>query len=293
MTIHHLRIFQTVCRNESMTKAAKELNMSQPAVSLAISELEAFYQVRVFDRNKRRLQLTEPGKVLLGYADTILSQYDEAALTLREGTIFHSCSIGLNVSTAESEADRIIALLKKKIPDIDLHVLVHNSSEILGMLASNRIDLAIVDELQDEGPFSFTLYRKEPMIAFASDACTKKKTMNREEFPEYPLLMREIGSGNRRCMDQYFAEIEPVPFMESASELSLIKTAKAGLGIVFLPASMERETTSDKILHTIAFKDAAPVRSYYLVNIRNRYQTKTVAEARKILTNQKGHSAPL
>lgn len=287
MTIHHLRIFQTVCRNESMTKAAQELNMSQPAVSLSVSELEAFYQAKVFDRNKRKLQLTEPGKVLLGYANTILSQYDEAALTLREGTIFHSCSIGLNVSTAESEADRIIALLKKKIPDIDLHVLVHNSSEILDMLASNRIDLAIVDELQDEDPFDFSLYRREAMLAFASAQCTMKTTMSREEFLQYPLLLREKGSGNRRCMDQYFAEDEPVPFMESASELSLIRTAKAGFGVVFLPASMEEEITKEQLLHTITFKGKAPVRSYYLVNVRNRYQTKTVAEVRRILAGEK------
>lgn len=78
MTLRHLEIFSAVCVQESFTRAAEQLNMAQPAVSLAIRELEVFYNVRLFERMNRRVYLTEAGRTLRQYADTVLSQFQES-----------------------------------------------------------------------------------------------------------------------------------------------------------------------------------------------------------------------
>ena len=76
MTLRHLRIFMEVCRFGSITQAAEELNMAQPAVSYAIRELESYYETRLFERMNRRLYITEYGEQLMNYADSILGQFD-------------------------------------------------------------------------------------------------------------------------------------------------------------------------------------------------------------------------
>ena len=98
MTLKHLRIFAEVCRMESITEAAKNLNMAQPAVSNAIRELEAFYQVKLFERMNRRLYITNAGEYLRGYADSILTQFEESRDILQDIAASTRIRIGSNVS---------------------------------------------------------------------------------------------------------------------------------------------------------------------------------------------------
>ena len=97
MTLKHLRIFAEVCRMESITEAAKNLNMAQPAVSNAIRELEAFYQVKLFERMNRRLYITNAGEYLRGYADSILTQFEESRDILQDIAASTRIRIGSNV----------------------------------------------------------------------------------------------------------------------------------------------------------------------------------------------------
>lgn len=73
MTLRHLEVFRAVCARESITLAAEHLNMTQPAVSLAVKELEAFYGVQLLERMNRRIYITDAGRSLLQYADAVLT----------------------------------------------------------------------------------------------------------------------------------------------------------------------------------------------------------------------------
>ena len=98
MTLKHLRIFVEVCRMDSITKAAENLNMAQPAVSNAIRELESFYQVKLFERMNRKIYITSAGKYLCESADAILSQFDESKDVLLDIASSTKIRIGSNVS---------------------------------------------------------------------------------------------------------------------------------------------------------------------------------------------------
>ena len=95
MTVRHMYIFKTVCECQSITAAAGKLNMTQPAVSVAIKELESFYQVKLFERMNRTIYLTEAGNTLREYADSILHGQ------MPYGS---QCIGGRNVSPRDAEA---------------------------------------------------------------------------------------------------------------------------------------------------------------------------------------------
>ena len=84
MTVRHMYIFKTVCECQSITAAAGKLNMTQPAVSVAIKELESFYQVKLFERMNRTIYLTEAGNTLREYADSILDKWRKAGVRTME-----------------------------------------------------------------------------------------------------------------------------------------------------------------------------------------------------------------
>ena len=117
MTLRHLQIFQTVCRCMSITQAAEQLNMTQPAVSIAIRELESFYGARLFDRLNRRIYLTDAGHSLEHYAKTILEDFSESVTTLREGKQRLHLRVGANITAAETFLPELLVRLQEKSPD--------------------------------------------------------------------------------------------------------------------------------------------------------------------------------
>ena len=138
MTVRHMYIFKTVCECQSITAAAGKLNMTQPAVSVAIKELESFYQVKLFERMNRTIYLTEAGNTLREYADSILDQFEEAEAVLRDGTSMARCRLGVNVSVGETFLPGMLKLLEEKIPGIHMEVLVGNTVTIEEKLNENE-----------------------------------------------------------------------------------------------------------------------------------------------------------
>ena len=140
-----MQIFRAVCEQKNVTRAAELLGMTQPAVSIAIRELESYYNAKLFDRIGRRIYLTEAGQALLGYADAILSQFDEATQVLRSGTSFMRCRLGVNVSVGETILPDILDCLERRIPGIKVEIYIGNTRNIEHRLSANEIHLAIAD----------------------------------------------------------------------------------------------------------------------------------------------------
>ena len=145
MTLRHLEIFSAVCAQGSFTRAAEKLNMAQPAVSLAIRELETFYAVRLFERMNRRVYLTEAGRTLRQYADTVLSQFRESVEVLRESGARGFCSFGVHVTLGETRLAGILTRLAAELPEMQVRACVQNSRETERMILQNELDFAVVD----------------------------------------------------------------------------------------------------------------------------------------------------
>lgn len=146
MTLRHLRIFREVMEKKSATRAAEALGMTQPAVSIALGELETFYETRLFaPRVGRRLVPTEAGERLLCHAEAILSRMETSVSELREKKRGAPCRIGVNVTVGEGRFPGVFAALRARLPEVRLHLTVERNAVLERLLSEGMLDLAVMD----------------------------------------------------------------------------------------------------------------------------------------------------
>ncbi len=292
MTLRHLSIFKTVCELESITAAADRLNISQPAVSIAVRELEAFYDTKLFERMNRQIYITETGKLLRHYADTILAQFDESLDVLRNDKTSLTCRIGVNVTCAETYLSMWVHKIKSEIDGVMLNIHVSNAKEIESKLMDNEIDFAIVDNIPGQIKFESRLLYSEKMCVVCSPDMYEDK-MTLADLQTKPLLLREKGSGTRNCVEAAFCRqgLTPVPYIESISTLSLIRMVKDGHGYAILPRKViEEELNSHALMETV-ITDGSFDRYYHLVYHKNKYLTGIIKKVMATLTTSPQHTA--
>jgi len=286
MTLRHLQIFRTVCRLESVSQAADKLDMTQPAVSIAMKELETFYGVKLFERMNRRMYITEAGQILLQYAETVLSQIDESVDVLRESGREGRCRFGVNVTAGETILLKAAERIRRDMPGMRLNVYVENSSIIEKMLTANEIDFAVVDGVTfGENWKTEPMYTEKMCAVCRPDLIPEKRVLTVKDLSEQKLLLREKGSGSRNCVEAVFERHNcvPCPVVESISTLSLISLAECGMGFSILPCRLVTESISSGRLTAVPVIDDVFERKYYLMYHMQKYLTATMKSVIDIL----------
>ena len=142
MTIRHIRVFLAVCESGcNMTRAAEMLHMTQPAVSLAIRELEQYYGVLLFDRIGRRLQITEAGRHLLRYAVHICVQFDEMETELRDWDTFGILRVGASITVGSQFLPKYVKAFSGIRPQTEVRAVVEPSDRLEKKILENELDL--------------------------------------------------------------------------------------------------------------------------------------------------------
>ncbi len=265
----------------SITRAADKLNMTQPAVSIAVKELEAFYSTQLFDRVGRKITLTESGERLLSYVRSILNGFEDSVADIRDASNLKVCRIGVNVTLSESYLSGLTAYLRKKIPSLSLKLFVNNNKELEEHLAQGEIDFALMDSpIRLPGRVIEKLFDEE-MCLVCSPKLVEKTSLSMDELATLPLLLRETGSGCRLCIDRKLKKIGKSPniMAESISSKTLTRLAREGLGVVVMPSAMTEEYANDPALKMLTINDDSFVRHYYLAYLSSKYQTQTVKTA--------------
>ena len=243
MTRKHFTIFVEVCRFLNFSQAAEALNTTQPAVSLAVKELESHYGVALFERMNRRVYLTPAGEALLATAQDVLRGFQEAEETLGQGRPL-ALRVGANVSFGEAGLAQVLGRFRQEHPQVRLRALVANSDKIQSLLAENQLDVGIVDGLGvSERLRAQPLYQEDLVLAAAPGRFPAPATV--EELAALPLLLREPGSGLRSSVDRVFSQqgLAPQPLLESTSTAALDAALDCGLGVAILPEALaQRES---------------------------------------------------
>lgn len=275
MTIRHLEIFSAVCARGSVTQAAEILNMTQPAVSQAIRELEVFYGVKLFQRMNRRLYITDAGRSLQQYADTILSQLEESVHVLRDAEAGGSCHFGVHVTLGETRLAAILTTLRRQVPEVQIRSYVFNSARTEQMILENRLDFAVTDHVTLSPACLAQHLCTEDLCAVCDPAFPAPECLTLAELVDQPLLLRESGSGTRTSFDAVVqtANLSVEPLLESVSTQALTACAEAGLGIAVLPRSLAAGSLARGSLREIDLEDARFFRQYHLVRHRRKYLT--------------------
>lgn len=241
ITFRQLKIFESVSRHLSFSRAAEELHLTQPAVSMQVRSLEDVAGVPLTEQVGKRIHLTAAGDEMAGHARRMaqqLRELEEAMVQLR-GARGGRIIIGI-VSTAKYFAPRMLAAFRRSHPQVELRIEVHNREHVVELLGDNRIDVAImgrppqnydtVSEAFADHPLIFVAEPEHPLVG--------RERIDPKELTGETFLIREPGSGTRTTMEGYLGEhgIKPRSAFEMASNETIKQAVMAGMGIAFISA---------------------------------------------------------
>ncbi len=274
MTLRHMRIFAAVCEEESITRAAEKLGMTQPTVSVAVRELEDYYHTQLFERMNRRIYLTEAGRELYGYAQTIVNQFAEARNRLSGRGGESLLRIGSNVSFGAAGLAKILERYHAEHPDVPYRLHIANSFRIERMLLQNELDFAVVDNVNVSSFFVSRLIAQEDMRLYCGReyASRVRPPLGLEELSAHSLLLREVGSGSRSVIDQVFElhGLRVSPVMESTSTLAILQAAIHNLGICIVPEALIPKSAMERLIRIETVENYF-LRRYFLIHHKNKY----------------------
>ena len=239
VTLRQLKIFEAVARHLSFSRAAEELHLTQPAVSMQVQALEELAGLPLTEQAGKKVRLTAAGEEVARQARRIAEQLREAgeALAALKGVESGRLKIGV-VSTAKYFAPALLAEFRRRHSGVEMELTVNNRGTIVRHLAENGIDLAIMGTPPNEFETVATIFAEHPLVFIAAPdhPLAGKRRIDPPRLAEETLLIRESGSGTRSALERYLDEhhVKPAASMELGSNETIKQAVMAGLGISFL-----------------------------------------------------------
>lgn len=280
MTIRHLQVFIAVYEAKNMTAAANKLFITQPTVSQVIKELEAHYDVVLFERLSRRLYATASGEKLYQYATHIIKLFDEMEESLREDSLEKKLLIGANYTVGASLIHKCIKRFNELYPDAEIMVTVNKSSVLKEMLRKNELDFALIEEMSNTSEFVQDVFYHDRIVVVADPEYPLfgKEIITVHNIVHDRLLLREKGAGVRDLFEAKMNQLEfaITPYWESTSTTALINAAKNKIGIAVLPFQLVKEHIDSGALQEVKVQDLDQSRKLAIVYHKNKFLTNTI-----------------
>ncbi len=240
-TFKQLKIFSAVAEHQSYTVASQVLFLTQPAVSMQIKQLEEFVGMPLFERVGKRVALTEAGRELLTYAETIAQQMDEAKLMLDELKGVERGRLHLTMaSTANYFAPQLIAAFKHQFPRAEIILDVTNRSGLVDAVEHNHTDMAIMGKPPSGHHLKGIPFMDNPLVVIAAPThpLVHQQPILLQDLADEPFIVREAASGTRMATERFFDQhgLELIAGMEMnrSEAIKQAVMAELGLGIVSL-----------------------------------------------------------
>ncbi|WP_122677556.1 LysR family transcriptional regulator [Pseudomonas viridiflava] len=239
MTLRQLRIFNEVCDLRSYSRAAEEMALTQPAVSLQIRQLEELVGQPLFEYVGKKLYLTEAAEALQAASKDIFGRLENLDMQLSDmqGSLQGQLKLAIE-SSCKYFVPHLFAAFKRHYPEVSLNLTVVNRALVIRRLSDNRDNLVIMSMVPQDMGLEFLPFLNNPIVAVAppDHPLCNHTSLNLRDLEPWPLLTREPGSGTRRACEEYFKE-KRVHFTQT-SEVSSSEAQRecvvAGLGLAML-----------------------------------------------------------
>ena len=272
LTLRQLQIFVVAARHLSYARAAEELHLTPPAVSMQLKQLEDNVGLPLFERMGRGVALTDAGELLVHHALRVLGEIKDAEADLQAmlGAESGQISVGL-VSTAKYFMPRLLARFAQQHPGIEVQFSVGNRESLLQKLQDNAIDLAVMGRIPTEIDAHAEPLAPHPyvLIGPADHPLRGARRFDLHELRHETFLLREEGSGSRRVAEEMFKNhlFTPQRTISMGSNETIKQAVMAGMGVALISLHtlpLELKTGEVSVLDAIG----TPIeRTWYVVHM--------------------------
>lgn len=238
-TLHQLKVFEAAARHGSFTRAAEELFLTQPTVSMQIKQLTKSVGLPLFEQVGKRLYLTEAGRELFATCRQIFETIAQFEMKVADLKGLKQGQLRLAViTTAKYFIPRLLGPFCQLYPGIDISLQVTNHEGILERMTANLDDVYIMSQVPDHLDVNFQAFLENPLVVLApaNHSLADEKNIPISRLAEEPFIMREPGSGTRRAIQKLFDEhgVMLKVKLELGSNEAIKQAIAGGLGISVL-----------------------------------------------------------
>ena len=288
ITLRHLRIFEAVARHGSISRAAGELHLTQPAVSMQMKQLEEQIGLPLVEQIGRRICLTEAGQMLRVHARDIAGRMAHLNASMEQ---FRGLERGLLrlavVSTANYFLPALIAEFNARHPGVRISLQVGNREFVLSALADSSTDLAITGQPPDGVDVVAQNFKDNPLVVIASPRheLAGQGHVSMARLAEEILVMREPGSGTRAAAERHFAALGLAmrAGCEFGTNEAIKQAARAGLGVAVVSAQTIELELQTGCLTVLPVEGFPIVRQWYVVHRTQHRLSAAAATFRDML----------
>ncbi|AFZ55050.1 LysR family transcriptional regulator [Cyanobacterium aponinum] len=280
-TLHQLKVFETTARLGSFTKAAEELEITQPTVSSQVKQLTKTVGLPLFEQIGKQLYLTDAGKELLKTCQDVFSQLENFEMKVADLKGTKEGKLRLSViTTATYFMPRILGAFCQLYPNIDVALQVTNHEQMQQRMSNNQDDLYILSQPPEDMDLKSQPFIDNPlvMIARKDHPLASRQNISLEDLQSYPFIMRESGSGTRQAVQNLFKEhnISVKVRLELGSNEAIKQAILGDLGISVL--SKHTLTTACHEDLTILDVQHFPISRHWYINYLSGKQLSVIAQ---------------
>jgi len=296
LTFRQLSVFEAVARHLSYSRAAEEMHLTQPAVSMQIKQLEENVGLPLFEQLGKKIFLTEAGHELYHYSRAIAQQLTEAEAVIAELKGVKRGKLKISVaSTANYFAPQLLATFIQRFPDVTVSLNVTNRETLLNQLANNEMDMVIMGQPPDGLDLVAESFMDNPLVVIApvNHPLAVEKRIPLERLQHETFLVREQGSGTRIAMERFFAQrgIKLTTGMEMSSNEAIKQAVQAGLGLGIVSIHTVALELEMKRLAVLDVESFPIMRHWFVVHRANKrlsavsvaFKTFLLEEAAKLM----------
>lgn len=251
MSDRRLQVFYTVAKLLSFTKAADVLQMTQPAVTFQIRQLEEQFKARLFDRSHNRIDLTDAGKRAYQFSERIFELYDEMENSVKDatGNVTGTLRIGAGSAAAQYIVMPLISEFQKRYPDVHIQLSVRGAARIISMIENSDVDIGLIEDVVSSKHLTGQIFGTESwqFVAAPKHPLAREASIDAAALKKERWVLMEEGGSNREIVALYLRSLGlDVSDLDVVMEISSLESIKAAVEasscIAVLPSSaIEKE----------------------------------------------------
>lgn len=274
-TLHQLEIFLTVVDLQSVTKAAEELNLTQPAISIQLKKLQDQFELPLIEVISRRVYVTDFGRDIAERCRKIRNEVNNITHTVNQhkGLLTGEIKISV-VSTAKYIIPYLLKPFMDAHPGVKIEIDVSNKNKVVEGLAQNKTDFSLVSVLPDDLKLN-AIPLMENKLYLTGNPDFNWKVKRPADLNKVTLLFREKGSATRKAMEGYLEAngVKVDQSMQLVSNEAIKQTINAGIGMSIMPLIGLRTLITNKELKIYPLKGLPITTTWHLVHVKGKALT--------------------